>query len=165
MVGHPRHLRVGAGLHVDQVGICPVGQGPVPARNRVPVRVELGITQHMCDAVLECFRDRVLEFLGLHVDLVPAVVQDPVQEQFDEPVVPNDLQRTCPAAVGQAGAVVLLVFDPGRIGLRQLLEHARDRGGRDRELLGQSGGCGPLVIAGQLIDRLQAIVNRLATHF
>ena len=129
------------------------------------MRVEFRVPENHGDPVLERFGDGVLEALGFSVDLVPAVTQHGMEKELDQAVVTDDLERAGSAALGEPGAVVLLVLDPRRPLLGELPQHSADRCRGDGELLGKSGGRSPVGLAGYLEDRLQIVVDCLASHY
>ena len=95
------------------------------------MRVDRRVAELRRDELLELLRERVLEHLGLGVHLVPGHAEALDEEQLDEPVVADHLERDAPAALGEPHAAVALVLDePER---RELAQHPRDRGGADLE--------------------------------
>ena len=73
----------------------------------------------------------MLEHLRFGVHLVPGHAEVLDEEQLDEAVVADDLERHAPAALGEADAAVALVLDEPEC--RELAEHPRDGGGADLE--------------------------------
>ena len=60
--------------------------------------IEIGIAQRaLGNAVLQRLRDGVFQLLGFRMHLVPAIAEHGVQEEFDQPVVPNYLQGSSAA--------------------------------------------------------------------
>ncbi len=90
-----------------------VGKGArlVFRRDYVAVRVKLGISQNRGNPILEALRDEVLQALGFVVDLVPGVLENVVQEELQQAMVPNQLPSPALSRRGQTCAVVLLVMD------------------------------------------------------
>ncbi len=64
---------------------------PCAGDDRVPVRAGLRVADRSEHALLEHRRHRVLEPLGLLVDLVPRDAQDVGEEALDQPVAADDL--------------------------------------------------------------------------
>ena len=100
----------------------------------------------------------MLEHLGLGVHLVPGHAEALDEEQLDEPVVPDHLERDAPPALGEADAAVALVLDEAE--RRELAQHPRDGGGADLEQRCEVGGrCG--AVAGlERVDRLRVVLHR-----
>ena len=95
------------------------------ARDRVAVRVERRVAELGRDQLLELLGDDVLEHLGLGVDAVPGHLQRLGEEQLDQPVVADHLERDPAPVGGQAHAAVGVVLDQAE--LAEALEHRRDR--------------------------------------
>jgi EmrB/QacA subfamily drug resistance transporter len=79
-----RHAR--AGLHVGQRHALDARAGD----DRMPVGARLGVADRGQHARLEHRRHRVLQALGLFVDLVPRDPEDVGQEALDQPVAADD---------------------------------------------------------------------------
>ena len=95
------------------------GERAVEGGDGVAVRVELGMAELGGDALLEALGDEVLEALGFLMDFVPGVVEDFVEEGFDEAVVADDLEGALLSGLRELDAVVLLVDDERRIARRR----------------------------------------------
>lgn len=80
------------------------------------MRVTRGVAELGVDAVEHAVGHRVLEDLGLVVDLVPAVAEFLHQERLHQPVPADHCERGAPAGVGQGDRTVLLVVDQTLIG-------------------------------------------------
>jgi hypothetical protein len=104
-------------------------------RNRVAVWVDLGIAQNRRHAILEALRDEVLEPLGLFVHLVPGILQNVVEEELQQAVVPHQFPRPPLARGGEPDAAVLLVLDHRGTLRRQALQHSGHRRGADAQPL------------------------------
>ena len=108
-LGEPaQHLRVGvrdaheapggAGLErLQRDAAARVGELEVGGRDRVAVGVAGRVAELLGDQVLEVLGEDVLEHLGLGVDAVPRHVEDLGEEQLDQPVVADDLERDAAA--------------------------------------------------------------------
>ena len=128
------------------------------ARDRVAVRVDRGVAELRGDQLLELLRERVLEHLGLGVHLVPGHAEALDEEQLDEPVVSDHLERDAPAALGETDAAVALVLDEAERG--ELAQHPRDRGGADLEQRRELGRRGGAVAGLERVDRLRVVLDR-----
>src|SRR5690349_8890593 len=60
--------------------------------NRIAVRITFGIAEIGIDAIDEQIADSVFEVFGFAVDFVPAEVERPLQEEFDEAMAAEDAQ-------------------------------------------------------------------------
>lgn len=128
------------------------------------VRVGFGIAQFGCDAVLKLFRDEMLQSLRLFVNLVPGVIQNIVQEAFEQAMVANHFQGTLSAGTRKAHSMVLFIKHERRVFSRQLLKHPRYGSRPNSETHSQRIAryrC--FFRAAQLKDRLEVIVDRLST--
>ena len=63
----------------------------------VAVGVEFGMAEFGGDALLEALGDEMLEALGFRVDFFDGVIEQFVEEGFDEAVVAEDLKGAAPA--------------------------------------------------------------------
>ena len=62
----------------------------VAAGNRIAVGIDFRMSEHFVDALDQPIRDDVLELFGLFVNLVPAHAEHLHEEQFDQPMAPQD---------------------------------------------------------------------------
>ena len=142
-----------------------LGERAVGPRDRVAVGVDGGESEVGVDPVDEAFGDGVLHVLGLLVDLVPGHRERMDQEEFDEAMPPEDLEREPLAGGGEAGPFIRGV---GReVGLGECLEHPRDGPRRDVEPLRERAGRYGLVggpARGDQVDRLDVILDGQARH-
>ena len=76
-----------------------------------PREPQLGV-----DAGHQAIRHRVLEHLGLVVDLVPAVAELVDEEGLQQPVPAHHRQRSSPPGLGQGHRAILLVVDQALFG-------------------------------------------------
>ena len=72
---------------------------PRPLDDRVPVRAGLRVADRREHALLQHRRHRVLESLGLLVDLVPRDAEHVGEEALDQPVAADDRLRLTAALV------------------------------------------------------------------
>lgn len=142
------------------------GEGAVEGGDGVAVGVELGVAELGGDALFEALGDEVLEALGLLVDLVPGVVEDLVEEGFEEAMVADDLEGALAACAGELDAVVFAIENHGRLGGGELLEHVGGGGSADGELDGDLGA-GDLAFfaSAELEDGLEVVVYCFAACF
>ena len=135
-----------------------LGELQLATGNRVAVRVDRRVAELRGDQLLELLRKRVLEHLGLGVHLVPGHAEALDEEQLDEPVVPDHLERDTPPALGETDAAVALVLDEAQSG--QLAQHPRDGGGADLEQRGEVGRGRGAVAGLEGVDRLRVVLHR-----
>ncbi len=122
------------------------------------MRVDRGVAELGRDQLLELLRERVLEHLCLGVHLVPGHAEALDEEELDEPVVADHLERDPATALREADSVVALVLDEAQLG--ELAQHPRDRGGAHLEQRGQLGGRGGAVAGFERVDRLRVVLDR-----
>ncbi len=99
------------------------------------MRIDLRVAEHLVDAFDHPLGDRVLELVGLVVDLRPVEAEHPHQEELDQTMPPYDVDREMSSRIGEAHAAVGLVLDQTAIGQR--LDHRGDRARRDPERVRQ----------------------------
>jgi len=127
------------------------------------VRVCFGIAQLGGNAVLKPFGDEMLQALRFFMNLVPGIVEHVVQEAFEQPMVPNHLQRAPSAGWRKPYPVVFLITDEGGAPSRQLLQHPRYGSRTDPEPLCQRvAGHAAGLCAAQLENCLEIVVDGLA---
>ena len=146
-----------AGLELRERRRRCLGELQLAARDRVAVRVDRRVAELRGDQLLELLRERVLEHLGLGVHLVPGHAEALDEEQLDEPVVADHLERDAPAALGEADAAVALVLDEAEG--RELAQHPRDGGGADLEQGREVGRRGGAVARLERVDRLRVVLH------
>ena len=93
--------------------------------NRIAVRIDLRMTEHLVDPFDEPFRHDVLELLGLLVHLGPAHAHHLDQEELDEPVAAQHHGREPFARCRESHPAIRLVKDEARFG--EGLDHGRRR--------------------------------------
>ncbi len=108
----------------------------VRGRYRRAVRIALGVSQVLVYSALQVIRERVLEPFGFLVDPVPGDVEGLVQEGFQEPVAPDDVQGGGLPRLGQGDSPIRLVGDPLPAG--KPLEHSRSRSGPNGRCVGRA---------------------------
>ena len=89
--------------------------------------VESRVAELGRDQLLERLGQDVLEHLRFGVHLVPAHAEALDEEELEQPVVADHLERDEPSALGQPDAAIWLVLDQAEP--VELAEHPRDRGG------------------------------------
>ena len=147
-----------ARLELRERGRRRLGELQLATGDRVAVRVDRRVAELGGDQLLELLGQRVLEHLGLGVHLVPGHPEALDEEQLDEPVVADHLERDAPPAFGQAYAAIPLVLDEPE--LRELAQHPRDRGGADLEQGREAGRRGGAVARLERVDRLRVVLDR-----
>lgn len=139
------------------------GHVAVEGRDAVPVRVGGGLAEKGGDALFELFADEVLEALGFVVELFDGVVEDFVEEGFEQAMVADDFERAAAAAGGEDHAAVALIAEQ-RLRLRgEALQHVGGGGWGDVEVFGDLG-VGDLagVVSAKGVNGLDVVVDRLA---
>ena len=146
-------------------GVPSVSASEPSARDRVAVRVHRRMAEVGVDPVDQPLGGGVLHVLGFLVHLVPGHLQRLGQEQLEQAVPADDLQRQPLAGLGQAGSLVGGIRRQARLG--EGLEHAGDRARRDgqrlRQLAGADGAAG-IAAGGDQRDRLDVILDRQTGH-
>ena len=117
-----------AGIQVRERNRFVGGDRQIAIRDRIAVWIEVRLAELGRDQLLQLFGDVVLEDLCLLVDPVPGHAEDLREEELDQPVVADHLERDALPLGGQAGAVVGRVLDDALVG--EAPEHARGRRGR-----------------------------------
>src|SRR5271168_454614 len=97
------------------------------------VRVCFGIAEFGGNPILEFFGDEMLQTLGLFMDFVPRIIENVVQEAFEQPVVANHFQSASPAGWRKTHTVVLFVTHEGGALPGELLQHSGYGSGADSE--------------------------------
>ena len=130
------------------------------------MRIDRRVAEERLDPVDQPLRGGVLHVFGLLVNLVPGHLERPGQEQFQQAMAANDLQRQPLAGRGEPGPLVRRVG--GQAGLGKRFEHARDGSRRDprrlRDLSGSHRGV-TRNARGDQGDRLDVILDGEAGHF
>ena len=123
------------------------------------MRVDRRVAQARCDQLLQLLAEHVLEHLGLGVHAIPGHPELPGEEQLEQAVMAQHLQRHTPALVGQPHTVIRLVLDDPD--LRQLAHHPRHRRRRHpepcREIVRRHGRAATSL---ERIHRLRIILHR-----
>ena len=153
-----RDARRRAGVAVRERYRRDVDDRAVAGRDRIAVRIVRRLAELRRDALLEALGDVVLEAFGLGVHLVPRHAEVLDQEQLQQPVVAQHLERGSRAARRQHDAVVRLVLDQAQ--RVELLDHARHGRGRDVQPVGERlRGHGAAGGRADLLDRLQVVLH------
>ena len=128
----------------------PAERAEVDGTDRVAVGAVVGVVEGLGHGFLDPGRDRVLEPVGLAVDLVPGHAQLLDQEALNEPVAPEDRVSQAAALGGEQDGPALLPDEVPLAG--QALQHLRGRRQGDVEGPGQDGGRDPLPVLLQAFD-------------
>ena len=157
-VGDPHEHAAGAGLGGGEALGLELLDHEVGGRDRVAVRVARRVAELGRDQRLELLGEHVLEHLGLVVHAVPRHAEALGEVELEQPVVADHLERHARALGGQLHAPVGHVLHQPE--LVELADHARRRGRRDVQPLGQrvraDGAAGAL---GELVDRLGVVLD------
>ena len=125
--------------------------------------VDRGVSELGRDQLLEILGEHVLEDLRLGVNAIPGHAQRVGEEALEQAVMADHLEREAPPVGGEAHAAVGHVRDQPE--LVELLEHRRDRAGRDPQALGERVRRHRLVAAGlQREDRLRVVLYGLRSQ-
>jgi len=136
---------------------------PIDGWDAVAVRVGVGMAEFFGDAGLEVFGDEVLQALGLIVQLFDRVVEDFVEERFDEAMVPDDFECAAAAHGGEANTFAALVVEQGRLRSGKLLQHVGDGRRSDVQFGCKLGATDAAVgVCAQRVDGFQVVIDRLA---
>ncbi len=101
------------------------------------MRVVRWKSERLVDALLELFRQRVLEPFRLAVHLFHVDAERLREVELEQPVVPDDFQRHFLAGACERDSAVGLVHC--ELERSELFHHRAGRGGRDALPLGQRG--------------------------
>ena len=93
LIHDPDHLEPLAARTLGQRQALRLGERPVGAGDRVAVRIDRGIAEEGLDPVDQPLRGRVLHVLGLFVHLVPRHLERVGQEELEQAMPANHLQR------------------------------------------------------------------------
>ena len=85
-----------------------------------------GISQRLVDLLFELLGNDVFQEIRFLVHLVPGVAQYLGQIQFQQPVVPDDLERDPGSGRSQSDSLVALVFHQLQLG--KTLDHVGHAG-------------------------------------
>ena len=122
------------------------------------MRVERRVAELRGDQLLELLGEDVLEPLGLGVHLVPAHPQALDQEQLEQAMVANHLERDRAPALGQARTAIELMLDePER---NELAQHPRHRRRANVEPLRESVRRRRPLTRLERVDRLRVVLDR-----
>ena len=123
------------------------------------MRVDRGVAEPRRDQLLELLGEHVLEHLCLCVHPIPGHPELLREEQLEQPMVADHLERHLSALLGQPHAAVGLVLDETHLG--ELAQHRRDRPRRDAEPLRESvRRDGSTITLFEGVDRLRVVLNR-----
>ena len=89
------------------------------------MRIDLRIAQDCCHAIFKSFRDEVFQPFRLIVYLIPGILQNVMEKQFQQTMVPH--QFPCPplASRRQLDPSMFLIQNQRGSLHRQLLQHSR----------------------------------------
>ena len=156
-VGDAHDGGLGAGLQRRQARGPLLGDHEVGGRDRVAVRIVRRMAELGRDQRLQLVREHVLEHLGLLVDTVPRHAERLGQEELEQPVVADHLQRQPRAGLRQPDAAIALVRDQAELGE---LAHHRARGrGRDLQALGERADADVALAVLERVDRLRVVLD------
>ena len=128
------------------------------------MRIGARISELGGNPVLQTLGNEMLQPFRFFVHLVPGVVQELVQEAFQEPVMAQHFESAPPSGGAQPHATMLFVKDVRRPLRGQLLQHPRNGGGADAQMRRQ--GIARNALTGgtaQLEDGFQIVVDRFGS--
>ncbi len=136
--------------------------GAAPLGNWMPVRVGVGIAQLGGNPVFQPLGDEMLQALGLLMHLVPRIAEKLVQKSLEQPMVAQHLEGPHFSGIGQAYAVMLLIFHECGASRGKLLKHPRHRCRANSQMPGERIAGYPLFRrAAEFQNRLQVVIHRL----
>ena len=118
-----------------------VNSGRIFLGDEVPVRVDFGVAENGGDPIFETLRDEVFQPLGLVMDLVPGILQNVMQEEFQEAVMPHQFPRPPFPRGRKPDTSVLLVRNECGPLRCESLKHSGHRGRSNFQPLGKSVRC------------------------
>ena len=102
----------------------------------------------------------MLQTLGLFMDFVPRIIENVVQEAFEQPVMANHFQSASSAGWRKTHTVVLFITHEGGALAGELLKHSRNGSGAYSEPFRQRITRYPVVSrAAQLKNGLEIVVD------
>jgi hypothetical protein len=123
------------------------------------VRIDARVPEPGRDQSLEVLGEHVLEHFGLVVDTIPRHSELLCQEQLEQAVVAEHLERHPPAPGGQPHPAVGLVLEQAEVG--QLAHHRGDRSRGHPKPFGELGRRNGAAFAGlQGVHGLGVILHR-----
>ena len=163
----PEHGRVGVGNADERAALTGLEgieaaalvrrHGQLAARDRIAVRVEGRIAELRGDQLLQLLGEDVLQHLRLGVDFVPGHAEALHEEELEQPMVADDLERDAGAVLGEADPAVGLVLDETEG--RQLGQHPGDRGGADLQPLRERRRRHGALAGVERVDRLDVVLD------
>src|SRR5581483_7686469 len=127
-------------------------------RNRIAVGIEGRMAELRGNQLLDLLRENMLEHLRLRMHPLPAHTEALDEEELEQAVMADHLERDEAASLGQADTMVRLVLDETEAG--ELARHPRDRRGCDVEAVGQRVRRCRLAAALEHVDRLDVVLDR-----
>ena len=79
----------------------------------MPVRVDFGIAQDRGHAVFETLGDEVFQPFGLLVHFVPGILQNVMQEEFEQAVMADEFPGAAFSGRRESDTLVLLIHNEG----------------------------------------------------
>lgn len=131
--------------------------------NRIAMRIPRRQSEHFIDAVDEPLADRMLEHLGLFVNLGPIEIQNFDEERFKQPVTAENLHHRAVAGVAENNPLARPIIDEA-LPLK-LLHHGGSRSGRHLDRLRNfANGSEQLLISRELVNCLQIVLAGAGGH-
>jgi hypothetical protein len=132
--------------------------------DRIAVRIDRGVAEHLVHALDQAVRHGVLESLRFGVHLAPVHPHHFHEEELDQAVTPDHVKRELAPRLREPDAAVRLVVDEVAVGER--FHHRGDRARGDREHLRDPPG-GDALAARRLLleqDLLQVVLDGRGRH-
>src|SRR6266446_5789532 len=136
-----------------------LGPLEIRIRDRVPVRIMCRKSEHLVDALLELFRQGVLQSFCFAVDLVHVDAERLREIELQQAVVADDLERDFLAGVRERDSAVGLM--DREVERCELLHHRARRGGRNALALRQCGDGHAGAVRAELVDLAQVVLDRV----
>ena len=128
--------------------------------DHMPVRIEFRIAENRRDPIFKSLRDEVFEPFCFLVHFVPGVLQNVVQKQFEQTMVPDQFPGPPFARRSEPNTSVFFIQNQGRALRRELLKHSGHRRGTNSKSLGQSvSGDARVLRASQFENGFKVVVN------
>ena len=125
--------------------------------NRRAVRIVPWLAQRIRHAPDQLLRHRMLQLLGLDVDVAPVVAQLAREVRFENAVTTDHLQRRATSLRSELHPAIRDVLDEPGFG--EPLHHAADRRRRDREHFRNVARRRETALAGEMKNRFEVVFD------
>ena len=129
--------------------------------DHMSMRIDFRIAENRGNPIFKSLRDEVFQPFCFLVHFVPGVLQNVVQKQFQQAVMPDQFPRPPFAGGSEPDTSVLFIQNQGRPLRRELLKHSGHRRSANCQPLGQSVGRDARILrAAQFQNGLEVVVDR-----